>query len=559
MKKIYIVALSLLFTSNQLLAQQPMTIAPGLNINAPTAGTSGLKFNNLNVNTTVSTTPTKVLSLDASGNVILGNAASGGGSQWTTGLNNNIYYGVGNLSNVGIGTAEPFSPLVVRDAAGQSNTAVFQVEKTGNRTPLQSFVKFGGTSSAAAPITVGEMGVIQFSGSVDNSFGSWGPAASIKAVAKGTFSNTNIPGQLEFATTPTGSTGPNTGPISRMIINEEGRVGINTPTPMALLDVSSTPSTLNINPLINLMNDATNPITIKYTRNTGSNWAVTQETSPGQTNGTTSINWKFINTAGSPISLFGYSAGVFDINGAINASGNSTVGGNSTVTGTSTVGGTGFFGGRLTIGAASSITGVGVEIRSSAGTDANPDIYLKGTTNVIRLGNNVDANSLIQTSTSNNTPALANIVWKHLNNSISPGVSTPMMTLQGDGDLTVNGFTKLGSGADVPDIKTKVLTGTITAGAATETNASLTTVVTHGLTADKIIDVRVFLKNPNGNVVGEGFTDNRPTTPLAGYQFSTSFDGTNIYILRNNGNSSNLANTTGTLRATYRIYITYVQ
>jgi hypothetical protein len=61
-------------------AQQPMTIAPGLNISSPTAGTSGLKFNNLNSGTTVSTTPTKVLSLDATGNVILGNAASGSGT-----------------------------------------------------------------------------------------------------------------------------------------------------------------------------------------------------------------------------------------------------------------------------------------------------------------------------------------------------------------------------------------------------------------------------------------------------------------------------------------------
>ncbi len=555
MKKIYIVALSLLFTSNQLLAQQPMTIAPGLNINAPTVGTSGLKFNNLNVNTTVSTTPTKVLSLDASGNVILGNATSGGSSQWTT-LGNNIHYGVGNTNNVGIGTTTPFYPLVVRLSSTGPDQPAFQIEGINNLTPYQDFLKIGGTESSPAPITAGEIGLITFSGSTNTNFGSRRAGAAIRAVAKGTFSNTNSPGQLEFATTPSNN---NAALTTRMTINEEGRVGINTPTPMALLDVSSTPSTLNTNPLINLMNDATNPITIKYTRNTGSNWAVTQETSPGQTNATTSINWKFINTAGSPISLFGYSAGVFDINGAINASGNSTVGGNSTVTGTSTVGGTGSFGGKLTIGTASSITGVGVEIRSSAGTDANPDIYLKGTTNVIRLGNNVDANSLIQTSTSNNTPALANIAWKHLNNGISPGVSTPMMTLQGDGDLTVNGFTKLGSGADVPDIKTKVLTGTITAGAATETNASLTTIVTHGLTADKIIDVRVFLKNPNGNVVGEGFTDNRPTTPLAGYQFSTSFDGTNIYILRNNGNSSNLANTTGTLRATYKIYITYVQ
>jgi hypothetical protein len=86
MKKI-LLTLTLLASIHSITkAQQPMTIAPGLNISAPTAGTSGLKFNNLNSGTTVSTTPTKVLSLDATGNVILGNAASGGGgtSTWTS-------------------------------------------------------------------------------------------------------------------------------------------------------------------------------------------------------------------------------------------------------------------------------------------------------------------------------------------------------------------------------------------------------------------------------------------------------------------------------------------
>jgi hypothetical protein len=75
MKKITFVLLAYFSTIQLINAQQPMTIAPGLNISAPTAGTSGLKFNNLNSGTTVSTTPTKVLSLDATGNVILGNAA----------------------------------------------------------------------------------------------------------------------------------------------------------------------------------------------------------------------------------------------------------------------------------------------------------------------------------------------------------------------------------------------------------------------------------------------------------------------------------------------------
>jgi hypothetical protein len=87
MKKI-VLSLTLLVSIHSIIkAQQPMIISPGLNIGSPTAGTSGLKFSNLNSGTAVSTTPTKVLSLDATGNVILGNAASGGGggtSTWTS-------------------------------------------------------------------------------------------------------------------------------------------------------------------------------------------------------------------------------------------------------------------------------------------------------------------------------------------------------------------------------------------------------------------------------------------------------------------------------------------
>jgi hypothetical protein len=89
MKKITFVLLAYFSTIQLINAQQPMTISPGLNIGSPTAGTSGLKFNNLNSGTTVSTTPTKVLSLDATGNVILGNAASGGGS--STAINIPVY------------------------------------------------------------------------------------------------------------------------------------------------------------------------------------------------------------------------------------------------------------------------------------------------------------------------------------------------------------------------------------------------------------------------------------------------------------------------------------
>jgi len=78
MKKIFLLIL-FINISLSAIAQQPMTISPGLTVTSPSAGTSGLKFTNLNSSSSAATTPTKVLSVDASGNVILGNASSGGG------------------------------------------------------------------------------------------------------------------------------------------------------------------------------------------------------------------------------------------------------------------------------------------------------------------------------------------------------------------------------------------------------------------------------------------------------------------------------------------------
>ena len=80
MKKILLSLIAIIGFQQISVAQQPMTISPGLVVSSPTAGTSGLRFTNLNSGTNASTTPTKVLSLDATGNVILGNAASGSGS-----------------------------------------------------------------------------------------------------------------------------------------------------------------------------------------------------------------------------------------------------------------------------------------------------------------------------------------------------------------------------------------------------------------------------------------------------------------------------------------------
>ena len=86
MKKLLLSLIAIIGIQSITKAQQPMTISPGLVVSSPTTGNSGLRFSNLNSGTAASTTPSKVLSLDASGNVILGNTASGSGgsSSWTS-------------------------------------------------------------------------------------------------------------------------------------------------------------------------------------------------------------------------------------------------------------------------------------------------------------------------------------------------------------------------------------------------------------------------------------------------------------------------------------------
>ena len=280
---------------------------------------------------------------------------------------------------------------------------------------------------------------------------------------------------------------------------------------------------------------------------TGGAWSISQEAVTGFTLGASSINWRYNDNANPQGTnhLFGYSANTFNVTGALNATGNGTVGGNLAVTGTGTIGG------RTIIGSSTATT-AGMEIRSSTATDANPDIYFKGTNNVLRYGNNADGTSIVQTSISNNTPNAASLSWKHLSNAATP-VATPMMSIDGEGDLTVNGFTKLGGTAtDVPAIKTKLLTGNIAAN-----SSGVTTTVAHGLNSGKIVDVKVLVSGLSFIVVSENFVDLRSTGSISGYQFSTFTDGTNVYITRSSTNGANIGNGGG-LTSTYRILITYI-
>ncbi len=471
-----------------------------------------------------------------------------GSSQWTT-LGNNISYGtLGGNEGVSIGSnAAPFTPLHVFSTSN-GRTATF--ENSNNGLPGISMVKYGGTFSAKTAIGTGLFGIISFDGATSPSGTS--TAAYITANAKAAFSSSNRPTSLEFATTP-----PNGNVGVKMILSENGRLGVGDATdPQGTLHINYAGNGNVSQPILNLVNTSnpSNPpaLLTRYSVANTTDYGVYNEVIPGVNIPGTSVRWRYRDN-GSPSTmteLFGYSNNLFSVNGGQAISGSSTVTGTSGLTGKVTVG-------------SSTATTAGVEIRSQTSTDANPDIYLKGTNNVVRFGNNVDGTSIIQTTTSANVPNTANLTWKHITNA-NPAVATPMMSIQGDGDLTVNGFTKLGelttaTTAGVtkssPAMKTILLTGSMP-------NAATTTVaVPHGLTESKIIDVRVLVTGFTNLIVSDNYTPTISSgSTIYGFLFNTNIDGVNINIVRNTSttSSSNGIITAGGITASYKIFITYI-
>ena len=159
MKKILLSLIAIIGIQQISVAQQPMTISPGLVVNSPTAGTSGLRFSNLNSGTTVSTTPTKVLSLDASGNVILGNAASGGTSLWTLNATTNRIEASSGVPN-GI-EASRFT------SQASSSLASPLINSIGG---TSTFFRYGRPSSIAAIVQESTTGFTQATSSINWKF-----------------------------------------------------------------------------------------------------------------------------------------------------------------------------------------------------------------------------------------------------------------------------------------------------------------------------------------------------------------------------------------------------
>lgn len=185
---------------------------------------------------------------------------------------------------------------------------------------------------------------------------------------------------------------------------------------------------------------------------------------------------------------------------------------------------------------------------------------------VLRFGLTSSSASVFQQSNTGVNLASSSISWgyqSHLNAAITTslfGYNGSNNTFSVIGNLDAGGFTKLGNEApnvllgvtrSTPAIQTRLLTGNI---AATNTQ---TTIIAHGLTWNKIIDVKVLVSGLGNITVAENYVDLSTTGPRTGYQFSTFTDPTNIYITRSSSNSANITPAAG-LVPTYRILITYI-
>ncbi len=103
--------------------------------------------------------------------------------------------------------------------------------------------------------------------------------------------------------------------------------------------------------------------------------------------------------------------------------------------------------------------------------------------------------------------------------------------------LTVTGYTKLGLNA--PAIKTKTFTGN------TASAQNQGTSFTHGLTASKILSIKVMVNLGAAGNVAENYTTS------SGYQVGVSFENTLVYVWNSPTNSVNILNKPFIVTITY--------
>lgn len=161
----------------------------------------------------------------------------------------------------------------------------------------------------------------------------------------------------------------------------------------------------------------------------------------------------------------------------------------------------------------------------------NPHITLRTTNNasngIIRMESSNGSRYFGQYFNLNSATAANNFV------SFDYGGTTPILDMQGNGNVKISGFTTLGNDAAAPKIKMKKLSGTFS----TNANTSGTpTYISHGVAdPSKIITINVL-----GQYLGSGGYVSNSFLTSNGYQFDYQIDGTNIIVTPKQGNSGSL-------------------
>ncbi|GGD83545.1 hypothetical protein GCM10011514_54530 [Emticicia aquatilis] len=177
---------------------------------------------------------------------------------------------------------------------------------------------------------------------------------------------------------------------------------------------------------------------------------------------------------------------------------------------------------------------------NTGNTATNPHITLKTTVDasngMIRMENSTATRYFGQYFNLSSATAANNFV------SFDYGGTTPILDLQGNGNVKVSGFTTLGDDVAAPKIKIKKITSTTSASQGGNVS------IPHGVSSSKIIAINVLVRY-NGSAaeawVGNGYTG------VTGYEFSYQYDGSNIFITNSPGNSANI------LSKDIKIVVTY--